>query len=138
MSRQSNYMVRSHIRSLDANASRMKDMVGPSTHVDEWARSYVATADDRLNAVHDYLSYRDMNGLGEMPTLSKSQVGIIGGGGAILALAALIAMPSLSYRLSSGSMKKALVAMGIGAVLAGGTAGGVYAWQRSNDPFAGE
>ena len=29
----------------------------------------------------------DMNGLGEMPTLSKSQVGIIGGG-AILALAA--------------------------------------------------
>lgn len=135
MSRQANYMVRSHIRSIDANASRLKDMVGPSTQVDEWARSYVATADDRLNAVHDYLSYRDMKGLGE---LTKSQVGIIGGGGALLALAALIAMPSLSYRINSSMMKRAVMAMGIGALLAGGTAGGVYAWQRSNDPFAGD
>lgn len=135
MSRQANYMVRSHIRSIDANASRLKDMVGPSTQVDEWARSYVATADDRLNAVHDYLSYRDMKGLGE---LTKSQVGIIGGGGALLALAALIAMPSLSYRINSSTMKKAVMVMGIGALLAGGTAGGVYAWQRSNDPFAGD
>jgi len=35
-------------------------------------------------------------------------------------------------------MKKAVMVMGIGALLAGGTAGGVYAWQRSNDPFAGD
>jgi hypothetical protein len=116
----------------------MKDMVGPSTHVDEWARSYVATADDRLNAVHDYLSYRDMKGLGEMPTLTKSQVSILGGAGALVGLAAYYAIPSFQYRLEYVDMKKALVALGIGAVLAGGTAGGLYAWQRSNDPFAGE
>jgi len=133
MSRQANYMVRSHIRSLDANASRLKDMVGPETRVDEWARSYVATADDRLNAVHDYLSYRDMNGLG---ALTKKQALIGSGLGGLAALGLFIALPSIGYRMNPETMKKAVLFGVFGALLAGGTTAGVYAWQQESSPFA--
>jgi hypothetical protein len=133
MSRQANYMVRSHIRSIDANASRLKDMVGPSTQVDEWARSYVATADDRLNAVHDYLSYRDMNGIG---ALTKKQVVLGSGLGGLAALGLFLALPSIGYRMNSATMKKAILFGGIGALLVGGTTAGVYAWQQEASPFA--
>jgi len=133
MSRQANYMVRSHIRSIDANASRLKDMVGPSTQVDEWARSYVATADDRLNAVHDYLSYRDMNGIG---ALTKKQVVLGSGLGGLAALGLFLAIPSIGYRMNSATMKKAILFGGIGALLVGGTTAGVYAWQQEASPFA--
>jgi len=133
MSRQANYMVRSHIRSIDANASRLKDMVGPSTQVDEWALSYVATADDRLNAVHDYLSYRDMNGIG---ALTKKQVVLGSGLGGLAALGLFLAIPSIGYRMNSATMKKAILFGGIGALLVGGTTAGVYAWQQEASPFA--
>ena len=132
MSRHSNYMVRSQIRSIDANASRLRDIVGPETKVDEWAQTYVATADDRLNAVHDYLTYRQMSGLGGLNT---TQVGAIGAGGALLGLILIMAAPSLSTRLNTYTLKKAALAAGIGALVFGGGAGGYYLYQQSNDPF---
>ena len=131
MSRQANYMVRSHIRSIDANASRLRDMVGPQTKVDEWAKSYVATADDRLNAVHDYLSYRDMKGLGN---LTPTHVAVGGGVGTLAFIGLALAAPRLFYGVD---MKKLAIAGALGFALFGGGTGLYYLNQQANDPFGG-
>jgi len=130
VSRHSNYMVRSHLRSLDANASELQKMIGPQTNVDEWARTYMATADDRLNAVHDYMAYRDLGAVLE-PITKKHVMSTALIGGAATAVLYFAFADTLKYKVNRSNIGKAAIAGAVGGIVIGGAGTGLYHYQRA-------
>lgn len=62
-----NYMVKSHLNSLEAKSRSLNEKINDETKIDEWAESYITRADAQIDDVSDYMEFRKLGALGHMP-----------------------------------------------------------------------
>lgn len=71
-----NYMVKSHLNSLEAKSRSLNEKINDETKIDEWAESYITRADAQIDDVSDYMEFRKLGALGHVRHPAPRTVGL--------------------------------------------------------------